>query len=97
MSNKNKKTWKNSIWINDLNHEHQKELSKIVDKMQVVPLGPKRVKLSECNDYKNSWKKIQNNDKIAESSKEECKNNTNNVVKIPSTIVVQKGKKIKTN
>ena len=52
MSNKNKKIWKNSTWINDLNHEHQKEISKVVVKMEVVPLGPKRVKLSEINDFK---------------------------------------------
>ena len=93
--------------------------------MQGVPLGPKRVKLSESNDYENNgkdvqhkvnsrqegiqnWKDvqhkvinqgedIQNNDKIAESSKEECKNNTNNIVKIPSTIVVHKRKKFRTD
>ena len=27
--------------------------------MQVVPLGPKRVKLSEFNDYKSNWKDVQ--------------------------------------
>ena len=27
--------------------------------MQVVPLGPKRVKLSEINDYKSSWQHVQ--------------------------------------
>ena len=36
MSNMNKKTGKKSTWINDLNHEHKKELSKVVDKMQIV-------------------------------------------------------------
>ena len=50
---------KNSTWINDINHQHQNELSRVVDKMQVVPLGPKRVKLSECIDYKNSWKHVE--------------------------------------
>ena len=91
--------------------------------MQVVPLGPKRVKLSEFNDYKNIWKDvqhkltnqlegiqnwkdaqhkvnnqqedIQNYDKIAESSKEECKNKINNIVINESTVVVQKGKNSK--
>ena len=53
-----KRPGKSSTWINDLNHQHQKELSKIVGKMQVVQLGPKRVKLSEFNDYKNSWKDV---------------------------------------
>ena len=48
-----------STWINDSNHEHQKELSKVVNKMQVVPLGPKRVKLSELNDYKSNWQDVQ--------------------------------------
>ena len=43
----------------------------------------------------NQGEDIQNDDKTVESSKEECKNNTNNVVKIPSTIVVQKGKNSK--
>ena len=28
-----KRSGKNSTWINDLNPEHQKELSKVVDKM----------------------------------------------------------------
>ena len=120
-----KRPGKKSRWINDLNHQHQKELSRVLDKMQVVPLGTTRVKLSESTDYKNNqkdvqhkvnneqegilnWKyaqhkvnnqqeDIQNNVKIAESSKEECKNNTNNVVMIPSTIVVQMGKKIQNN
>ena len=55
MSNKNKKTWKYSTWINDLHHEYKKEVSKVVDKMQVVPLGRKRVKLSEINDYRGNW------------------------------------------
>ena len=84
MSNKKKGPGKNSTWINDLNHEHQKELSKVVNKMQVVPLGPKRVKLSEFNDYKNNWKDVQykvtneqegnrNNDKRGETLKEEKK------------------------
>ena len=41
--------------------------------MQVVPLGPKRVKLSDFYEYKD---------------------NTKNVVKIPSTIVVQKREKV---
>ena len=50
---------KNSTRINDLNHQHQKELSRVVDKMQVVPLGSKRVKLSECIDHKNSWKHVE--------------------------------------
>ena len=59
MSNKNKKTRKKLTWINDLNHQHQKALSRAVDKMQVVPLGPKRVKLLESNDYKSKWKDIQ--------------------------------------
>ena len=54
-----KRPGKNSTWINDLYHEHQKELSKVVDKMQVVPLGPKRVKLSEINDYKSNWQDVQ--------------------------------------
>ena len=43
---------KNSTWTNGFNHGHLKELSKVVDKMQVVPLGPKRVKLSQIKDYK---------------------------------------------
>ena len=59
MSNKNKQTRKNSTWINDLNHQHQKELTRVVNKMQVVLFGPKRVKLSEINDYKNNWKDVQ--------------------------------------
>ena len=33
-----KRPGKNSTWINDLNHEHKKERSKVVNKMQVVPL-----------------------------------------------------------
>ena len=45
-----KRPGKNSIWINDLDHEHQKEPSKVDNKMQVVPLGPNRVKLSEIKD-----------------------------------------------
>ena len=32
-----KRPGKNSTWINDLNREHQKDLSKIVHKTQVVP------------------------------------------------------------
>ena len=59
MFNKNIKIGKKSTWINDLNHQHQKELSRVVDKMQVVPLGPKRVKLSEFNDYNDNWKEVQ--------------------------------------
>ena len=55
---------KNSTWIYDLNHQHQKELSKVVNKIQDVPLVPKRVKLSEYNDYKNSWKHVQHKEKI---------------------------------
>ena len=50
--------------------------------MQVVPLGPKRVKLSELNDFKNNWKDVQhkvnnqqegtnNNNKSVETLKEE--------------------------
>ena len=27
--------------------------------MQVVPLGPKRVKLSEINNFKNNWQNVQ--------------------------------------
>ena len=76
--------------------------------MQVVSLGPKRVKISEINDYKNNWKDvqhkvnnqregIQNNNKRAETLNEKCKNKTNNVVINESTVVVQKGEKIKTN
>ena len=52
--------------------------------MQVVPLGPKRVILSEINDYKSNWKDvqhkvnnekegIQNNNKRGETLKEEKK------------------------
>ena len=52
--------------------------------MQVVPLGPKRVKLSECNDYKSNWQDVQheindqreetkNDNKRAEPLKEEKK------------------------
>ena len=54
-----KRPGKNSTWINDLNHQHQKELSKVVNKMQVVPLGPKRVKLSDFNDYKDNQNDVQ--------------------------------------
>ena len=39
----------------DFNYEDQKELSNVVDKMQVVSLGAKRVELSEINDYKSNW------------------------------------------
>ena len=59
MSNKSKKTWKNSTWIDDLNDEHKKEVSKVVDKIQFVPLGPKRVKLSEIHDNKSNWQYVQ--------------------------------------
>ena len=59
MFNKNIKIGKKSTWINDLNQQHQKELSKVVNKMQVFPLGPKRVKLLEINDYKSKWKDVQ--------------------------------------
>ena len=34
-----KKIGESSTRIHNLNHEHQKELSKIVNKMQVFPLG----------------------------------------------------------
>ena len=54
-----KRPEKNSTWISDLNHQHQKDLSKVVSKMKVVPLGPKRIKLSEFNDNKNNWKDVQ--------------------------------------
>ena len=54
-----KRPRRNLTWINDLNYEHQKELSKEVDKMQVVPLGPKRVKLSEINNFKRNWQDVQ--------------------------------------
>ena len=59
MSNKNKKIWKKSSWIKDVNHKHKDKLSRIVDKMQVVPLGPKRVKLSEINNFKSNWQNVQ--------------------------------------
>ena len=49
---------KNSTWLNDLNHDHQKELSKVANKMEVVPLGPKRVNFSEINDYKSNWQHV---------------------------------------
>ena len=86
MSDKNKKTGNNSTLINDLNHENQKELSKVVNKMQVVPLDPKRVKLSEINDYKIKWQDVQqkvhgqqegtkNNDNKLETLKEAKKKN----------------------
>ena len=54
-----KRSRKNSACINDLNHEHQKELSKVVNKMQVVPLGSRRAKLSEIKDYKSNWQHVQ--------------------------------------
>ena len=54
-----KRPGKSSTWINNLNHKHQNELSKVVGKMQVIQLGPKRVKLSDFNDYKNSWEDVQ--------------------------------------
>ena len=79
-----KRPGQNSTWINDLNHEHQKEFSKVFDKIQVVPLGPKRFKLSQINDYKSIWQDVQykvnnqreetkNNDERAETLKEENK------------------------
>ena len=49
----------NSTWINELNQEHQKELSKAVGKMEVVPLGQKIDKLSQIKDYKSSWQHVQ--------------------------------------
>ena len=69
MSNKNKKPGKNSTWINDLNHKHQEELSRVVHKMQVVPLGLKWVKLSEINNFKSNWQYVQHkvNDKREEN------------------------------
>ena len=54
-----KRPGKNSTWINDLNYQHQKELSRVVNKVLIVPLGPKWVKLSEFNDYLNNWKDVQ--------------------------------------
>ena len=80
-----KRPGKNSTWIKDLSYEHQKDLSKVVNKMQVIPLGPKRVKLSENNNYKSNWQDIQHkvnnqqedtkiNDKRAETLKVEKKN-----------------------
>ena len=54
-----KRPGKNSTRHDDLNTEHQKELSKVVHKMEVVPLGPKRVKLSQIKDYKSNWQHIE--------------------------------------
>ena len=53
--------------------------------MQVVPLGPKKVKLSEFNDHKSNWQHVQPkvnnqreetkvNNQRAETLKEEKKN-----------------------
>ena len=50
-----KRQGKNSTWVNDLFPEHQKEQSKVVHKMEVVPLRPKRVKRSQIKDYQNNW------------------------------------------
>ena len=47
---------RNSTWINDLNDEDKKQIYKVQDKMKMVPLGSKRVKLSEVNNYKSKQK-----------------------------------------
>ena len=54
-----KRPGKYSTWINDLNHEHQKKLSKVVDKMQVIPLGPQRVKFPEIDNFQSNWQDVQ--------------------------------------
>ena len=106
MSNKKKRPGKNSTWINDLNHEHQKELSKVVNKTQVVPLGPKRVTLQWIKDFKSNWQHVHpkvNNQREETWKKEEkrteleYKNKTHSIVINKSTVVVQKGKRIKPN
>ena len=56
---KTKKTGKKPTWYNDLNHKHKEELSTVVHKIQVVPLSPKRGKLSETNNFKSSWQYVQ--------------------------------------
>ena len=69
-----KRPEKNSTWINDLNHQQQKGLSKVVDKMQVVSRGLKRLKLSEINDYKNNWQNVKHK---VNNQREETKNKDN--------------------
>ena len=56
---------KNSHWIKDLSLQDQQKLSANYFKMKAVPLGPKRVKLSnhhnekhECSEQKNDSKKL---------------------------------------
>ena len=45
-----KRPGKNSHWVKDLNIQDQKDLSSYYCKMKKVPLGPKRVKLSNHHD-----------------------------------------------
>ena len=54
-----KRPGENSTWINKLNTEHQKEQSKVVDKMEVLPLDQKRVKLSQIMECKSIWQHIE--------------------------------------
>ena len=50
---------KKSTRYSDLNHKHKEELPRIVHKMQVVPFGSKRVKLSEIYNFKSNWQHVQ--------------------------------------
>ena len=50
-----RRSGENSTWINDLFPEYQKEMSKVVNRMKIISLGPKRVKLSQFNDYNSNW------------------------------------------
>ena len=80
---------RNSTWINDLNDEDKKQIYKVQDKMKMVPLGSKRVKLSEVNNYKSKQKERKDKMKLipqVNNQEEETKMSNKEVNKIPSVI-----------